>query len=125
MATTIRPVLFLDTILAQAGNGNTDYTVTRPLVVSDAHTVCTAADSGGNATMTVSRQALGSGGFNALSSAMNCFTLNALTRTTVITVAESVLAATDVLRFAIASAGGGTANGRVWLTCASMPITGA
>lgn len=101
--------------LAAAGNGDSDVTMTRNLEVADISVLCTATDSGGNATLTLARQALGAGGFNALSSAMACTTVNALARTTVITVAQQTLANTDVLRATIASAGGGTANGKVYL----------
>lgn len=124
MSMPIKVPLILDVTLDQAGNGNSDNVVTRPFSVIDVHNICTATDSGGNATLTVTRQALGAGGFNALSSAMNCFTLNALTRTTVVTVAERTLSPTDVLRSTIASAGGGTANGRVFIHVLANAITG-
>lgn len=119
-----RALLMLDLVMAAAGNGDSDVTMLRPLAIVEVAVLCTATDSGGNATMQLFRQALGAGGFNAVSSAISCFTLNAIGRTTQVVVAQRTLAATDVLRATIASAGGGTANGRMFIYVNPLPITG-
>ena len=118
----LRPRSCLVITLAQAGNGTSEVSVGRNLEIADASVLCTATDSGGTATAQLFRQALGSGAYNALTNTMACTTINLLARTTTLTVAEATLANTDVLRTTIASAGGGTANGKVFVDVNLLPV---
>lgn len=103
-----------------AGNGTTSAAVTRGFVLYDATTVCSVADSGAAATAQISRQALGSGSFNAVTSTMACTAANAVARCTTIDVAQSTFVSTDVVRLTLAggtaAAGAGTENGIVYAT---------
>jgi hypothetical protein len=96
MATTIRANLYLEMKMTVQ---NEDYTITRPFTVADVHLATTTGAMG--ETVTVSRQALGAGMFNALSSAMACAdSLGTLARSTLVAVAQKTLAITDVIRAA-------------------------
>jgi hypothetical protein len=89
MATTIRANLYLEMKMTVQ---NEDYTITRPFTVADVHLATTTGAMG--ETVTVSRQALGAGMFNALSSAMACAdSLGTLARSTLVAVAEAFTAA--------------------------------
>lgn len=129
MPVSIRPVLKLDYTLAAAlATGvttNVDYAATRPFVVSDVHNVATA-NAGVSGTSQILRQALGAGGFNAVSAALAMSASGTLTRAASITAAQMVVAATDVLRCAFVDGGGaGGANGRAFAELLPTPITGA
>lgn len=119
-----RAPLLLDITLAAAGNGDSDVTMTRPFGIVDASVLCTASQTGGAAVVQLFRQALGAGGFTAITNTIACATAGLLGRTTTLAVAERVLAATDVLRATMSGeAGGSTANGRVFVSCYPTAIT--
>ena len=129
MASTIRTANFLDTApaaaLATGVTENQDYTVTRACFVADAHVIATAT-ANVSGTAQLSRQALGSGGFTAISAALTMTTSGALIRAASIAVAQYVCAATDVLRVAFVDGGGtGGANGRFITELVNLPISGA
>jgi hypothetical protein len=120
-----KAILVLDIVQTVPGNGNTDVSVTRPYKVLDANCLCTASQTGGTTVVTVQRQALGAGSFNALSSAMACATISNIARTTTVTVAERILAATDVIRAAMSGeTGGSTATGNTIIRVQPLPISG-
>lgn len=124
MPAVLRPPFILDIAPSAAITSsptNVDFTATAPLVMVDAHTVATATQGGGTAQP--SRQALGSGGFTAMTSAaIACDTTNALTRTTTVVVAQRTVAVTDVVRGVFTTV---NTNGNLYLTMVMTPITGA
>jgi len=105
MAVNIRAVL----VLESEGGASETYTATRPFRIYDFHgTVVTQAAT----TTTLDRQALGTGGFTAVSSALtDNAAAGTLARTVSIDPAEDDVVATDVLRFT--SSGAGRQNGYV------------
>lgn len=127
MASTNRSINILDTAPAAAlGAGvteNQDYTVTRACFVSDASVLATATVA--NSTATLSRQALGSGGFTAITASLAMATAAALTRASTLAVAQYICAATDKLRVAFVDGGAGGANGRFFTSLVNLPISGA
>lgn len=108
-----KAVLLLQITPAAAGSGNSDVVMTRPFVAYDCHNIATVTDGG--STMQVSRQALGSGGFNTVTNAMACAAADALTRTTTMTQAQCTLSTTDVVRVILTTGGAGTCNGLCFL----------
>lgn len=127
MASTNRSINILDTAPAAAlGAGvteNQDYAVTRACVVADAHALALATVA--NSTATLSRQALGSGGFTAITGNLAIVTAATITRATTLAIAQYVCAATDVLRVAFVDGGGGGANARFFTSLVNLPISGA
>ena len=98
---------------------NEDFTATRAGLVIDAW-LTSVAGAGGD-TVTVQRQALGAGAFNAVSSAMACAdALGTIARTTLAAVAQDAIAATDVVR-AAGSAVGTRGNVYIPVLFAALP----
>jgi hypothetical protein len=91
----------LDAILIDAEGGGTtltfDYTVTRGLEIVDVLVNTNTAPAGAT-TATVSRQALGAGGFTDVTDAMVVTLADDITRAGTIAAAQATCAATDVLR---------------------------
>lgn len=124
MAAVLRPPFILDMAPAAALTAsptNVNFTATAPLVMVDAHTVATATQGAGTAQPF--RQALGSGGFNAMTTAaIACDTTSALTRTTTVVAAERTVSPTDVVRAVFTTV---NTNGNLYLTMVMTPISGA
>lgn len=124
MPAVLRPAFTLDvapTAAITASPTNVDYTATAPLVMVDCHNVATATQGGGTAQFF--RQALGSGGFNAMTTAALAMdTTSALTRTTTIVAAQRTVAATDVIRGVFTTV---NTNGNLYGHMVMTPITGA
>jgi len=100
MAVETRAILVLE---SDGAANPDDYTVTRPFRVWDVHGVEAV---NGLATTTISRQALGTGAFNALSSAISSGGgVGTLARTTLLAPAQYNCLPTDVLRILDAGAG--------------------
>lgn len=124
MAVAIRPALILDYTMTTAGTTeNVDYIASRPMVVVDVHNVCIVADAA--STTGPQRQALGSGGFTAICTALACAVAGAVTRVTAGFVStQYVVAATDVVRV-VFTATNSTLSARCYLTVAPTPVSGA
>lgn len=127
MASTLRssPPLLLDTTGAAAGAGGTvtvDYTVLRPFVVTDFTCLCLATVGGSTAQL--SRQALGTGAFNTVTNAVAIATISLIARTTTLTVAQYIVAVTDVLRVSFVDGGGAGALGRGFTYLLPTAISG-
>lgn len=120
---SVRSLLMLDIGLAAAGNGDSDVTMTRPYDIYDTSVLCTASQTGGSAVLQLFRQALGSGGFTAITNTIACATAGLIGRTTTLAIAQRTLAATDVLRATVSGeTGGSTANGKVFVLVHPLPI---
>lgn len=128
MASTLRssPPLVLDTTHTAAGAGatvTTDYTALRPFVVTDFTALALATVA--NSTAQLSRQALGTGSFNTVSNTVAVATISLLGRTTTLTVAQYVVAVTDVLRVSVVDGGAGGALARTFSYLLPTAISGA
>lgn len=121
MPVAVRPILALDYTMTAVGTTETvPYVVARPLVVIDCHNQCSATGAG--STSQLFRQALGSGGFNAVTAALVMATADALVRAVDLIAAQNIASVTDVLRTTFTSANGGT--GRMWVHVTPTAIAG-
>ena len=124
MPAVLRPPFLLDIAPAAALSASptvVDYTATAPLVLTDCHTVATATQGAGTAQL--QRQALGSGAFNAMTTAALAMdTTSNLIRTTTIVAAERTVAPTDVVRGNFVTV---NTNGSLYGHFVMTPITGA
>jgi hypothetical protein len=124
MPAVLRPVFILDIAPAAAvtvSPTNVDFTATAPLVLVDCHNVATATQGGGTAQLF--RQALGSGGFSAMTTAALAMdTTSALTRTTTVVAAQRTVSPTDVIRGVFTTV---NTNGNLYGHMVMTPITGA
>lgn len=123
MPADLRPILILDSrpsAAITASPTTVDFASTRAMGLIDVHTVATATQGGGTAQP--QRQALGSGAFNAMTTAaLACDTTSALTRTVTIVAAERTVAATDVIRANFVTV---NTNGNLYCHFVMLPITG-
>lgn len=116
MSTSIRDCLVIE-MISEAQNE--DYTATRPGDVVDVHLTSIAGMMG--ETITLQRQALGAGAFNAITGALACAdALGTLARTALVAVAQDAVVATDVLR---AAGSGATTRARTIIQFLPSPIT--
>ena len=129
MPANLRPVLILDlrpVAAVAASPESVDFTATCPMVFFDANTVASATQGGGTAQP--QRQALGAGGFNAmtnnailLDTAGNVLRLGAAA-TFAIVVAQRTIAPTDVIRGVFTT---NNANGNLYCHFVLTPVVGA
>lgn len=134
MPVSIRPTLVLDYTMTAVGvTENVDYTALRPFAVIANSNVCLVADAGSTTQLQV--QALGTGGFNAISNALICAVAGTTFSSTTalggglpaangIVPARYIVNPTDVLR-CVFTANNTTLNARHWATILLTPITGA
>lgn len=122
MPASFKPLMSVYATMTTVGvTENVDLTATRPYVIADYHNVALATSAASTAQL--SRQALGTGGFNVVSAALTMDTANALTRAATLVAAQVTVAATDVLRN-IFTAGTGAASGFAVTTLVPTAISG-
>lgn len=119
MPANFRGSLLLDATPGGAGAGNTDFLVSRPFGISDVEVVASAVQAGG--TMQFLRQVQGAGAFTAVSNAIACDTVGAVTRLGTLDQAQNLFDIGDVLRMTLA---GVATNGRAFLSTWARPIPG-
>jgi hypothetical protein len=112
MATGIQNsiIIEIDVTADATGTNGPTYIVPRTGEIINAWAVATATSGGG--TMTIQRQALGAGSFNAASGAITCAVSNALSFAGSLITAQTSCASTDVLRIV---ANGAADRGRVYI----------
>lgn len=96
MATGTQVPYIIEMDITADATAGFDYTLIHPGTIAAISVYSTATN--GSATATVSRQALGTGAFNPVSAAIAATPVNTLTAGASLVLAQSVCAATDVLR---------------------------
>ncbi len=99
MPISIRPLFTLEITPDTAGAGSSDTVVTRPFSIVDGTVECRAAQASGTAQLL--RQALGTGGFVAITDLVICAVDDVLTGVGTLANAETTTAITDVIRLTL------------------------
>lgn len=105
-------VVQIDVTADATGAGAPTYVLPRSGTIIDVQVICTATN--GSGTLTLQRQALSTGSYNAVTAALTCDTDNAIARaSSLVDPAQTECAATDRLKVV---ANGAADRGRVYIT---------